>query len=160
MVSTRSSSRRYAKKKDVKIVEPSRPKKWRRMNVVNNPAQIQEEEPNKRRYRKKTIPSAVRQQVWLTYVGEQFKSKCKVKWCHNTITVFQFDFGHNVPESRGGSTTIDNLLPICSNCNGSMREHYTIDEWSSTFAPKKKNFLGMCFGKTTSADSAAVAPQK
>lgn len=129
------------------------------MNVVTNPVPYQEEH-TKRRYRKKSIPAAVRQQVWLTYVGEHFKSKCKVKWCQNTMTVFQFDCGHNIPESRGGSTTIDNLLPICSNCNGSMREHYTIDEWSATFAPKKKNFLSMCFGKTTSADSAVVAPQK
>ena len=156
MVATRSRAGIHAKKKDVKILEIKKPKR-RRMNVVDNP--VKDTEP-KRPYRKKTIPAAVRQQVWLTYVGEQFKSKCKVKWCRNTITVFQFDCGHNVPESKGGSTTLDNLLPICSNCNGSMREHYTIDEWNATFAPKKKNFMGMCFGKSTSADSAAVAPQK
>jgi 5-methylcytosine-specific restriction endonuclease McrA len=131
-------------------------------NATSNPVTILElagQKP-KHPYRKKSIPAAVRQQVWLTYVGEHFKSKCKVRWCRNTITVFQFDCGHNVPESRGGTTTIDNLLPICSNCNGSMREHYTIDEWSAAFAPKKKNFFSMCLGKSTSADSAAVAPQK
>ncbi len=159
MVATRSRTGRKIKYTRVKILETSKPKRRRRMNVVENPASVQTNNI-KRPYRKKSIPAAVRQQVWLTYVGEQFKSKCKVKWCRNTITVFQFDCGHNVPESKGGSTTIDNLLPICSNCNGSMRENYTIDEWNATFAPKKKNFLGMCFGKSTTVDSAAVAPQK
>ncbi len=123
--------------------------------VVGNALSQVEELQEKKPYRKKAIPAAVRQQVWLRYVGEKFKSKCKVRWCRNTITVFQFDCGHNVPESRGGPTTIDNLLPICSNCNGSMREHYTIDEWNSTFAPQKKGIFDMCFGKSTS-----VAPQE
>ena len=36
------------------------------------------------------------------------------------MNVFDFHVGHNVPESKGGATNIDNLKPICSRCNSSM----------------------------------------
>jgi len=50
--------------------------------------------------KKATIPLALRQQVWKTYVGEKFASKCLVGWCTNQITAFEFDVGHNLPESK------------------------------------------------------------
>jgi len=80
---------------------------------------------------KKKIPLALREQVWLMYFGDcKFKHKCHVKWCENIITPFIFEVGHNIPESRGGPTDIDNLRPICSKCNKSMGDTYTIDEFS------------------------------
>lgn len=82
---------------------------------------------------KKNIPCSLRQMVWLTYNDEKFRSKCHVVWCKNTITPFTFEVGHNIPESKGGSTTIDNLLPICSSCNRSMGNKYTISEYSQIF---------------------------
>ncbi len=42
--------------------------------------------------------------------------------------------GHNIPESKGGKTTINNLIPICGDCNRSMGDRYTIDEFSQEFA--------------------------
>ena len=63
------------------------------------------------------IPKALRQQVWIQYNGMKFNYKCNIKWCKNTINVFNFHVGHNIPRSKGGSLEIDNLLPICSNCN-------------------------------------------
>lgn len=88
------------------------------------------------------IPSALRQQVWLEFCGsEHFKQKCFVKWCKNIITPFTFEVGHNIPESKGGSTDISNLRPICSSCNKSMSNNYTIDEFSMLYSrvtePKK-----------------------
>jgi 5-methylcytosine-specific restriction endonuclease McrA len=81
--------------------------------------------------RKKKIPLAMREQVWLVYLGDKnFKQKCNVKWCENMITPFTFEVGHNHPESKGGKTCIDNLRPICSKCNKSMGDSYTIDEFS------------------------------
>lgn len=77
------------------------------------------------------IPGALRQQVWLFYIGEKFNNKCQVVWCKNIITPFTFEVGHNIPESRGGSTDISNLRPICSSCNKSMGNNYTIDEFSN-----------------------------
>lgn len=107
-------------------------------------------------YKKKQVPSAVREQVWLHYIGKTFDSKCTVDWCRNIITPFQYECGHNIPESKGGTSTLDNLRPICSNCNRSMKDTYTIDEWNKVFAPKKKSyFLQGCFGKTTTVDSHA-----
>ena len=84
---------------------------------------------------KAKIPKAVREQVWITHMGNVFETKCKVVWCTNTITVFDFQCGHNIPESKGGKTDVSNLIPICSRCNNSMSNQYTIDEWNKKFAP-------------------------
>lgn len=86
-------------------------------------------------YRKKKIPAALKQQVWLTSYGEIFKAKCKTSWCSNTINVWNFECGHNIPESKGGPTTIDNLVPICRTCNGSMGNRYSFTEWCETHNP-------------------------
>ena len=84
---------------------------------------------------KASIPLALRQQVWKTYVGEKFASKCLVGWCTNQITAFEFDVGHNLPESKGGTLDISNLRPICHKCNISMSNTYTIDEWNRLSKP-------------------------
>jgi 5-methylcytosine-specific restriction endonuclease McrA len=85
-------------------------------------------------YRKKKIPKALAEQVWITTMGHRFEGKCRVTWCRNRITVFDYESGHNVPESKGGKTTLDNLVPICARCNRSMGDQYTIDEWNRKFA--------------------------
>jgi len=86
---------------------------------------------------KTKIPRALREQVWVLKVGRVFDSKCKITWCTNRISVFDFQCGHNIPESKGGVTGIDNLIPICSRCNGSMGNQFTIDEWNAKFASQK-----------------------
>ena len=80
------------------------------------------------------IPKALRNAVWLNNCGEVFHSKCKVSWCKTIMSPFDFETGHNIPESKGGSTTLNNLRPICAQCNKSMGNRYTIDEFSSTFS--------------------------
>ena len=89
-------------------------------------------------YVKKSIPKAVRSNVWLEYIGKKYESDCYVTWCTNIITPFSFEVGHNIPESKGGQTTIDNLRPICSQCNKSMGNMYTITQFSEMFAPRVK----------------------
>jgi 5-methylcytosine-specific restriction endonuclease McrA len=90
---------------------------------------------------KKKIPLALREQVWLMYFGDKhFKHKCHVKWCENIITPFIFEVGHNIPESKGGLTDINNLRPICSKCNKSMGDDYTIDEFSELSKRTSKMF--------------------
>lgn len=83
--------------------------------------------------RKAQIPKALREQVWLKTMHRSFEGKCPVQWCTNTITVFDFQCGHNVPESKGGKTSLDNLIPLCGRCNVSMGDRYTIDEWNRKF---------------------------
>ena len=59
------------------------------------------------------------------------------------ITPFTFECGHNIPESKGGTSDIDNLRPICGNCNRSMSNSYTIDEFSNM--SKRASHLFECF---------------
>ena len=85
-------------------------------------------------YKKKKITGALREAVWIKTMGRTFEGKCPVAWCPNTITVFDFQSGHNIPESKGGSTTLPNLIAICARCNFSMGNQYTIDEWNALHA--------------------------
>jgi len=75
------------------------------------------------------LPKRIREVVWSTYNGETYSSKCYVPWCSNMINVFNYHVGHDVPESKGGTYDIGNLRPICSNCNLSMGNKWTIQEW-------------------------------
>ncbi len=69
---------------------------------------------------KKRIPAALRKQVWNQYVGAPIgQTSCPV-CLTNVIDKLGFEAGHIVPESLGGPTTIENLRPICSDCNRSM----------------------------------------
>jgi 5-methylcytosine-specific restriction endonuclease McrA len=52
---------------------------------------------------------------------------------HNQITPFTQHVGHNIPESKGGETTINNLFPACAKCKLSMSNKYTIEEWVGKF---------------------------
>ena len=79
------------------------------------------------------VPRAVREQVWLVHMGPVFSAPCSVKWCQNEINVFTFTSGHNIPRSKGGPDTVENLRPICCRCNSCMSNHYTIDEWEEKF---------------------------
>ena len=79
----------------------------------------------------RSFPKALREQVWLLYCGDRyFKHKCWVSWCENVMTPFHFEVGHDIPKSKGGTSDIDNLKPICGNCNKSMSDSYTIQEFS------------------------------
>jgi 5-methylcytosine-specific restriction endonuclease McrA len=86
--------------------------------------------PTKQQIIKASIPRALREQVWVTYAGRVYERKCLVPWCQNTMSVFDFHVGHDVPESAGGKTDIPNLRPICARCNLSMGNEYTVAEWS------------------------------
>ena len=87
--------------------------------------------PKQKKYKKKSIPKAIKDQIWIKYNGYNFEAKCYVSWCINVISAFNFHAGHNIPESKGGQISIENLRPICSTCNSSMKDNYTIDEWNN-----------------------------
>lgn len=94
-------------------------------------------------YKKQKIPKALREQLWIHKVGRRFETKCKTPWCKNKISVFDFQCGHDIPESRGGKTDITNLVPICGRCNLSMGNQYTFSEWCKIHktTPKWKHLL-------------------
>lgn len=101
------------------------------MNIT--PKKVEEDT----KYRKQTVPKAVREQVWVLHLGKKFESKCYIPWCHNHINCFNFHVGHDKPESKGGALEIRNLKPICDRCNLSMGNRYTIQEWSESFTDRR-----------------------
>ena len=85
-------------------------------------------------YKKQTIPQALRRAVWDEYMGTDKRSgPC---YCCNRKVIDLFDFvcGHVVAESKGGSTTLKNLRPICSLCNLSMKTT-NLEEFRLSFQP-------------------------
>ena len=107
-------------------------KRYKKINKnINNTILIPLENITKsNKEHKEFIPKRIRDLVWTTHNGETFKHKCFVSWCDNNINVFNFQVGHDIPESKGGTIDIDNLKPICGNCNLSMSNKYSITEWS------------------------------
>ena len=95
-------------------------------------------------YKKKRIPKAVREAVWVKHVGKRYENKCLTHWCPNTMTVFDFQTSHNIPESKGGSNEIDNLFPLCGRCNLSMGSQYTYDSWSNIFKKSPPLWKRLC----------------
>ena len=69
---------------------------------------------------KPKIPKKVRTETWHKYIGPdiaQHKCLCCKK---STIKMLDFECGHVQSYATGGSQEIDNLRPICKQCNGSM----------------------------------------
>ena len=83
---------------------------------------------------KTKIPLSLRFKVWDTHIGIN-NGKAKCACCEATeITQLQFECGHIIPESNGGPTILENLLPICMSCNRSM---HTINLYEF----KRKHFV-------------------
>lgn len=71
-------------------------------------------------YKKKTIPKSLKKLVWDTWIGENLGiTKCLC--CkHQDIRQIEFHCGHVISEKFGGYTSVENLRPICAQCNLSM----------------------------------------
>jgi hypothetical protein len=72
------------------------------------------------KYKKKKIPKNIRNIVWDTHMGADFKRGICCCCGVEPITFVNFQCGHIESEVNGGETHVDNLLPICQSCNGSM----------------------------------------
>ena len=101
--------------------------------------QIHPEDYVIKKQRKQTIPRALKEQLWIRDMGKNFEGKCRTSWCKNRITIFDFQCGHDIPESKGGPTNLENLVPICSRCNTSMGAKHTFKEWTSKYAGPPQN---------------------
>jgi hypothetical protein len=70
-------------------------------------------------YIKDPIPRAVKNCLWINYFNTSRVGICAC--CkREPITINNFHAGHIKSEKEGGSTTLDNLAPICPLCNSSM----------------------------------------
>ena len=99
-------------------------------NTPENPQKKPPEKPQKKppekpqkKPKKKKISPQIRFDVWKTYIGDKIEAKCFCCW-KARITPFTynntFHAGHIKSEANGGRISIDNLLPICSDCNKDM----------------------------------------
>ena len=59
-----------------------------------------------------------RDQVWEKRNHTLLTGKCFV--CQDDLKYKNFECGHVIPKSQGGSDEVDNLEPICSSCNKRM----------------------------------------
>jgi len=108
------SSAKPKVKNKAQVVTRNKTNKWHVSNV-NNKKQFKVTD-----YRKKNIPKTLKRMVWDKYIGPDIgKSKCMC--CkHQDIRQIEFHCGHVVAEVNNGYTNIDNLRPICAQCNLSM----------------------------------------
>ena len=107
----------------------------------------------KKKYKKTKIPQIVRRKVWINFLGRNFDAMCM---CCNIepISINNFNCGHIISEKDGGSTKIDNLRPICTQCNSSMgimnmeefMEKYGFEKYNNWDGFKENN--GMNFKKS------------
>ena len=69
---------------------------------------------------KNKIPPKIRMCVWNHYFGNNENGKCPI--CNKEIKVGKngFHCGHIISHANGGNISIDNLRPLCSDCNIDM----------------------------------------
>lgn len=70
--------------------------------------------------KRKTIPKSIKSVVWDTYVGVEIGQTLCLCCKHVKISQHNFECGHVVSDANGGELSVDNLRPICSQCNKSM----------------------------------------
>lgn len=71
-------------------------------------------------FKKRTIPKKLKAIVWTTYVGDSTgMTKC---FCcqHTLIKQIEFHCGHVISVKNGGKDVVENMRPICAQCNLSM----------------------------------------
>ena len=74
----------------------------------------------KNTYKKKAIPKTLKKLVWDKWIGEKIGSTKCLCCNHQNIRQIEFHCGHIIAEKNGGKTNVDNMKPICAQCNLSM----------------------------------------
>lgn len=93
------------------------------------------------KYKRKSIPKAVKDKVWDTYIG-QHRGTGPCYTCECQIDSKKFDCGHIVAAAKGGENIVENLRPVCGTCNRSMGTQ-NMEEFKCMYFRKKRNW---CFG--------------
>lgn len=65
------------------------------------------------------IPAAVRHKLFRQYC-DMIESPSLLCYCCSVPIYMDFEAGHIIPKSKGGSMELSNLRPVCSTCNKSM----------------------------------------
>lgn len=70
--------------------------------------------------RKANVPKGVKATIWDEYVGKDKRRALCICCCDREIEINSCEYGHIVSEKDGGQASVENLLPICGQCNRSM----------------------------------------
>ena len=111
------------KSSDSQIVKKKKPKIQKKIiKYVTKSSDSQIVKKKKPKIQKKIDP-ILRMKIWEIYIGQKTNGKCYCCW-EKTITPFTFcntfHAGHIISRHNGGLASIDNLLPICRDCNMQM----------------------------------------
>ena len=66
---------------------------------------------------KKRITKGLKCKVWYKQFEHETTGKCPIKHCNNNISKHNFEAGHVISEMNNGLTELNNLRPICKECN-------------------------------------------
>ena len=69
--------------------------------------------------KKETFPDWFKSRIWRNYNGSLEKVMCPI-CSENCIEPNSFSAGHILPESKGGMMCLENIMPICGDCNSQM----------------------------------------
>lgn len=111
-------------------------------NAIKQQSRVPEQQTNRTRVstrqtksKKKPIPKPLRSAVWNENLDPTMKiGNCFV--CNCEIKFETFHCGHIRAEANGGETILENLKPICSDCNSSMGTMY-LPEFKEKFIKTK-----------------------
>lgn len=85
---------------------------------------MEQVQPKQKKARTK-LTKNIKNEVWKRYYGAANNivqcHVCGIKELDRNDTSC-YHHAHIVPHSQGGNETVDNLIPICSSCNGAMHE--------------------------------------
>jgi len=88
--------------------------------------------------KKNKIPKCIKNNSWDKYIGKNNGEALCICCNTNTIDSKNFIGGHIISEKNGGEINIDNIIPICSECNSSMG-YTNMDIFIKKFYPQNLN---------------------
>jgi len=109
------------------------------------------------RSRKEPIPKRLKTDVWDFYIGEEKGIALCMCCSREKIKASHFECGHVISEFNGGTICIDNLRPICSQCNRSMSKK-NMDEFMDKCGYEfPKNWIGKSIEKSRGKNCYAIS---
>ena len=98
-------------------------------------ANFDEESSDEKNSPRKSIPKAVRIDLWKNHFGNEYYGECFV--CGKRIDTHNFEAGHIKAQAKGGKDNISNLKPVCKACNNSMKT-MNLYEYKNKYYSKKR----------------------